>query len=143
MQMQDIAISIIFACMIVFPFFIASLVRAMSPKRNEAALKEAISKGHVVTAKLKKIRSSVKDPQSRSAMGLIDLGIYEYEYKGRKYKYKLYSKKLPYTVTLYFLKSPRKAVEAPAMGRSDTCWPVIIAVIACIIYLLGKLSAQM
>lgn len=139
--MQDIVISIIFACMIVFPFFIVSLVRAKSPRRREAALNKALSKGHVVTAVLKKRHSSVSDPFSRSASGMVDLGIYEYEYKGRKYKYKLYDGHLPSTVKLYFTKSPRKAVEAAALGRSDTCWPLIIAVIACVIYIFGKLSA--
>jgi len=77
--------------MIVFPFFIVALVRAKSPRRREAALNKALSKGHVVTAILKKRHSSVSDPFSRSASGMVDLGIYEYEYKGRKYKYKLYA----------------------------------------------------
>lgn len=139
--MQDVVISIIFSCMIVFPFFIASLVRAKSPKRQEAAFNKALSKGHVVTAILKKRYGSVDDPFSRSARGRVNLGIYEYEYKGRKYKYKLYDDHLPSTVKLYFVKNPRKAVEAAALGASDTCWPLIIAVIACVIYLVGKATA--
>lgn len=139
--MQDIVISIIFACMIVFPFFIVSLARAKSPKRCEAALNKALSKGHVVTAVLKKRRGSVSDPYSRSRRGRVGMGIYEYTYKGRNYKYKLYDDSLPSTVKLYFTKSPRKAVQAAALGRSDICWPLIIAVIACVIYMCGKLSA--
>lgn len=140
--MQDIFISVIFACIIVFPFFIASLARAQNPRRREEALNQAIAKGHVVTAILKKRYGSVDDPFSRSARGMISLGVYEYEYKGRKYKYKLYDDYLPTTVKLYFLKNPRKAVEAAAVGTSETaCWPLIIAIIACAIYMIGKFSA--
>lgn len=138
--MQDVFISIIFACMVVFPFFIGSLVRAKSPKKRETALNQALAKGHVVTAILKKRHSSVRDPFSRSASGKVDLGIYEYEYKGRKYRYKLYDGQLPATVKLYFVKSPQKASEAAALGRSDTCWPLVIAVIASVIYAIGRVS---
>lgn len=140
-MIQDIVISIIFACMIVFPFFISSLVRARNPRRQQESLNQAIANGHVVTAILKKRYGSVDDPFSRSARGMVELGVYEYEYKGRKYKYKLYDDYLPTTVKLYFLKNPRKAVEAAALGASDTCWPLIIAIIACAIYLVCRFSA--
>jgi len=139
--MQDIFISIIFACMIVFPFFIASLARAQSTKRKEDALNEAIKRGHVVTAILKKRVSNVNDPYSRSANGMTDLGIYEYEWKGKKYKYKDYSDNLASTQKLYFLKCPRKAVPAGALASTKGNWLLRIAVIACVIYLFGRLSA--
>jgi len=140
--MQDILISIIFACMIVFPFFMSSLARTKNPRRREEALNKAIAKGHVVTAILKKRYGSVDDPFSHSARGMVGLGIYEYEYKGRMYKYKLYDDYLPTTVKLYFVKNPRKAEEAAAVGTSETaCWPIIITIISFVIYVIGRFSA--
>ena len=79
--MQDIAICIIHACMIVFPFFIISLARAKSPRRQKAVLNEILAKGHTVNAVLKKKHGAVSDPYSRSASGRTSLGIYEYEFK--------------------------------------------------------------
>lgn len=139
-MIEQIFISIAGACMLVFPFYIISLVRSKSPSRKEKLLNQAIKKGHVVTAILKKRHSSVDDPYSRSASGMVDLGVYEYTYKGKKYKYKLYDSNLPSTLKLYFLKNPRKAEEEAGLGSSNTCWPLIIGVIACIIYLIAKSS---
>lgn len=139
--MRDIAISIIGACMITLPLYIISKVRGKSPKRHRAALDRAMSRGHVVTAVLKKRYSSVRDPYSRSANGLVDMGLYEYEYKGKKYRYKLFDDCLPPTLKLYFESKPRKAVEAEALGAVERPWFLIIVGIAAAIYCFGTLGA--
>lgn len=139
--MDGIFISVALACMFVFPFFIASLYKSNSPKRREEALAKIYSEGHVVTAVLKKSRGLRDDPYSRTRSGYTDMGIYEYEYKGRKYKYKLFQENLPTTIKLYFRKSPRKAQTDVVLAMSKTNWFLIVAVVATVIYFLGYFSA--
>lgn len=132
--MKQLLLSLCAAFAFVFPsYLITSAVRG-SKRQQKKAVEKAISRGNVVTATLKKsvgTRGEVPGVQyTRNAQ----LGIYEYEHGGRKYRYKFYADKLPKTLELYFLKQPRKATVKGAMVNSNVCWPLVYLVFTLLVY---------
>lgn len=52
-----------------------------------------------------------------------DMGTYSYEVNGRTYRYRLLSTTgIPKTITLYYIKKPRKATLANDLGNWETPW---------------------
>ncbi len=86
----------------------------MSKTRKEKA------DGHVIEAKLQKTYSERdKDGNYTGA----EVGVYVYEYKGRKRKTRLTSHwGLSDTATLYYIKNPKKAMPASQLGVCEQPW---------------------
>ena len=81
-------------------------------------VKIATRKGHIVTSKL---GANINTIPTRMRPGQ-ENGIYTYEYNGRTYTYTVnYStEKLPYELTLYFIKNPSKAKSVKKIGIGET-----------------------
>ena len=135
--MELIMYSLGSAFFFVFPFFIMSLnSKAKSTnEQRENALWKVHKEGHVVRATLKKTYGNVDDPYSHSAMGLTNKGVYQYEYKGKKYRYRYYlNGNLPSTITLYFMKNPRKATTSVMDAVDKTNWLSVYLIVAAVLY---------
>ena len=52
-----------------------------------------------------------------------DMGVYSYEVNGKAYHYRLVSTTgIPDTITLYYIKKPRKATLANDLGNWESPW---------------------
>lgn len=86
------------------PIFVFIRKIMYGPFSNKKLLKKAIDEGHIVQAKLVESYSSLNNNKEHL--------IYEYEWKGKTYKYRCISKSYtgnPSSFELYFIKNPRKA----------------------------------
>lgn len=83
------------------------------PFINKELVEKATAQGNIVTARLIKHYDQYNHSgQFRRTTGK-EIGIYEYECGGRKYKYRLISiNKLPEEITLYYLNKPSKVAVA-------------------------------
>lgn len=90
------------------------------PFIREKLLQKAKDAGHVVEAKLiKTYDDRDKDGKWTGAK----VGVYVYEYKGKKRKTRLSSHwELSDTVTLYYIKNPKKAMPASQLGVYEQPW---------------------
>lgn len=122
------------ACFVVFiAYFIAHATKDTRKKR-EAALEDAIRSGRTVTAVLKKRRATRKRiPGTHEFWSSI--GYYEYEYKGKTYKYKYWADNPPSTLKLYFIKNPAKATVAGALSPVVTNWPLVYVIVTAVFYI--------
>ena len=128
---ETVFMSLVMAAVFVFPVYLFSTIRAGLPKRNQKAVEKAIKKGHVVTAKLIKTGPMVfDDVPGVTTPGPHRQGVYEYTYKGRRYKYRFWSNNPPSQLTLYFLSKPRKATVDKALVDSETSWVRIYLIVA-------------
>lgn len=87
-------------------------------------VEEAVHKGHVVQARLKKDYGDYKEDK---ALGQITTGrrraVYNYEYQGYRYHYRCITSSKPSAeLTLYFLRSPRKACLSKELGLLESHW---------------------
>lgn len=105
-------------------------------------VREAIAKGHVVTAyrgQTRHIYEPMKGPASdRYVASGKKWSVYTYEYGGKPYRLEGRSyRELPDTMTLYFIKKPGKACPANALGqRENPGWFLQylgVAAISCVI----------
>lgn len=96
---------------------------------------KAIRKGHVIEASLQKTHNVVKHDTNFGTVGTIkDVGVYCYQCNGKKYKYQLITTtKLPSTITLYYIKNPRRATVARDLGNWETPWIRFYLIISLVI----------
>lgn len=105
---------------------------------RQARYKEqAIAKGHVVVAKLTKLHAAaMQDPGHPHDRDRI--GIYHYEYHGKRFRYRLSAVDPPARLTLYFLSSPRLADEEGLIKGSRwglrLIYLVMVVVFYCLIF---------
>lgn len=85
---------------------------------------EAIRKGHVIEASLQKSYNAVEHDTEFGMVGTMeDIGVYCYQCNGKKYKYQATTTTgLPSTLTLYYIKKPRKATVASDLGNWEIPW---------------------
>ena len=131
-------ISFFFACMIVFPIFLISSLITGTKKNQEKYKEKSIVKGHVVTAYLKKRSTYIRNVPGTHE-NVTRLAIYEYSYKGKQYKYRLWICEPPETITLYFDKNPRKATLEGVLDYSKVKWPWVYAGVTAVIYILVRI----
>ena len=130
-------VSAFVAFIIVFPIYLISSAFAKLPSRSERAKQIAISRGHVVTAKLKKkTLPSFDAPGAHALLGVV--ATYEYEYKGKTYRRRISCSLsgATDTCTLYFLTKPRRARLSTELSNSDTPWAWIFLAVALFVYLI-------
>ena len=96
---------------------------------------EAERKGNVVEAHLLKshdIRTYDADGIGMPTME--EMGTYSYEVNGKSYRYRLMSTTgIPETITLYYIKNPRKATLAHDLGTWEFPWLKYYLVIALVV----------
>lgn len=94
------------------------------PFIRKGLLEKAKEKGHIVEAHLIKshnIRNHNTDGVPLPTME--DMGTYRYEVNGKTYRYRLLSTTgIPKTITLYYIKKPRKATLANDLGNWESPW---------------------
>ncbi|MBQ9072389.1 MAG: hypothetical protein IJY25_04460 [Bacilli bacterium] len=93
------------------PIFIFLRKIFYGPFINKKLVERAKVKGNVITARLIKHYDDYDYNRSGKYMtNGKEIGVYEYEHNGRKYKYRLISiNRLPQEITLYYLNKPKKA----------------------------------
>lgn len=111
----SLAITPIF-CLLRKLFFVPFIRKSLREKAER--------KGHVVEAHLLKshnIRNHNTDGVPLPTME--DMGTYSYEVNGKTYRYRLLSTTgIPQTITLYYIKKPRKATLANDLGNWESPW---------------------
>lgn len=120
-----ICVALPIALFVTFFYFICKFYLSMSQKKNERMLQKAIAAGHVVKGRL--INTKIEWWLDNSTARLEDdtkmvrVGTYEYEYKGKTYRRKLYTEadKLPKELDLYFIKNPKKVAKKSNIASSD------------------------
>ena len=115
----------LFLSAIITPIFCAIRKIFFVPFIQKRIRKKAYAEGNFVVSKLVKryVEHAPNNGHGRISTGR-DIGIYEYEYKGKKYKTRLLSSdKLPEVADLWFEKNPRKAVPEDYLGFVERVWP--------------------
>ena len=93
--------------------------------------KKMLEKGHTVTAHLIRQNDILND---NGTVSCNEIGIYQYEYNNKTYKYKSISAgTLSQEIELYFMKNPRKATTYNEIGLKETHWFKYYLVISVII----------
>lgn len=95
------------------PIFIFIRKIFYGPSSNKKLLKKAIDKGHIVQAKLIKNHDIIRNVGDYGTIATgKEIGLYEYEYHGKTYKYHTTSTAgLSDNIELYFINNPRKAMN--------------------------------
>lgn len=141
-----ILVSIILApivSLVVTPIF--CLLRKMFyvPLIRNKLLKDAQEKGNVVVAHYVKSHEIMNDNgEFGSTSSGKSIGIYQYQYGGKNYKYKIVTRDhMPDEITLYFSKKPGKATLADEIGLRESHWfiyyLILSLIIAVVIFFLG------
>lgn len=107
------------ASVVLTPIFCVLRTIFFVPFIRKKLQKEAIKKGHVVEATLQKFHS-LGDEEGIARMR--EMGTYTYQVNGKKYKYQAIGPDLPNTLTLYYLKKPRKATVGGELGNWEWPW---------------------
>lgn len=103
-------------------------------------LNKAIEQGHVVKAKLIKVKDAAGE------CGHLDSsrqeGVYQYEYKNKTYKTHLVGESpIRKEITLYFERNPRRAVSKERFGGYESpiflCYLVSVLIVSVIIIYIG------
>lgn len=122
------------------PVFIFLRKLFYGPFINKKLVEIAKAKGNVITARLIKHYDDYEYTNNGDYRPSgNEIGVYQYEYNNRKYKYRLISiNRLPQEITLYYLNRPRKATlggELYITQRSP--WLRSFLVIGLICWLIG------
>lgn len=121
---------------IVFPWYVVSKTFESLPSRQREAMGKAIEKGHVLTATL--VRQYYNTGGTDKDQTRATLCIYKYQYKGKTYKYQIYNNYPPQTLTLYYIRNPRKAGSVGDIVLKERRWLLRFAVVAGIIIFISK-----
>lgn len=106
---------------------------------------KAERKGHVVEAHLLKSHNIRNHNTGGVPLPTMeDMGTYSYEVNGRTYRYRLLSTTgIPETITLYYIKKPRKATLANDLGNWESPWLkfyLIISLLAAVAIVVAGLT---
>ena len=114
-----IFVSIVASLLLFVPVAVILGARAANETRAKKLLQQAIERGHVVEATT--IRRSLRGDDKRTRV------VYGYKYNGRSYRYtcSTYDTDPDYTLTLYFLTNPAKAVTAGEIALTRIHWVLI------------------
>ena len=125
--------SLIIAAFIVFIALMITHATQDTKKKKEAAVENAIRAGRTATAILTRSRATRKSiPGTHEFWSSI--GYYQYEYKGKTYKYKYWSDNPPSTLKLYWVKHPSKATVGGSLSPVEVNWFLVYLVAASAVY---------
>lgn len=105
------------------------------PFIRKSLREKAIKKGHVIEATLQKRHNVVNHDTEFGNVGTMkDIGVYSYQCNGKTYKYQLITAtSLPPTITLYYIKNPKRATVAGDLGNWETPWFKLYLIISLVI----------
>lgn len=112
------------ASLFITPIFCLLRKLFFVPFIRKSLREEAERKGHVVEAHLLK-KHNIRDYNTDGVPlpTMEDMGTYSYEVNGKTYRYRLLSTTvIPRTITLYYIKKPRKATLANDLGNWESPW---------------------
>ena len=94
------------------------------PFIRKGLIEKAKEKGNVVEAHLVKSHNIRNHNTGGIPLPTMeDMGTYSYEVNGKTYRYRLLSTTgIPKTITLYYIKKPRKATLANDLGNWESPW---------------------
>lgn len=121
------------------PVFILLRKLFYGPFINKKLIEKAKAKGNIVTAHLIKHYDQYDHSGQFNRTTGKEIGVYEYECNGRKYKYRAISiNRLPEEITLYYLNKPRKATASKELYITQRSpWFRSALVIGFICWLIG------
>lgn len=134
--LAEIIISAFISFVVLFSISVARGVSLTELRRSGMDVGLAKARGHVVTAHLVDTRSRAP----KTSKGYVErtvLGIYEYEYRGKLYRYEYSSTQPPYALTLYFVSNPRNARAKTDLRLVSGRWGVRYLVIFAIVFALA------
>jgi len=132
---------------IFYSLFISTIIYGIkifliTDRKRIKLVKEATEKNHIIKGKLVK-NKIVRRPRSarkedRDFDITCDLGIYEYEFKNKKYRTKVYTRlgHLKKEIDLFYVKNPKKATTEYELGKSEISWLKYFIITFIIVYLL-------
>lgn len=107
----------------VTPIFVLVKNMFYTPLMQNRYLRKAVDKGHVVEARFESSHDIYSHQNGDHSYTGRERGSYVYEWKGKKYKYSAVTRnRLPETISLYFLKNPRKASPQDMIGYKEVGW---------------------
>lgn len=119
------------ASLVITPVFCLLRILFYVPFIRKSLQEEAERKGNVVEAHLLKSHG-IRDGNGMPTME--EMGTYSYEVNGKSYRYRLMSTTgIPETITLYYIKNPRKATLAHDLGTWEFPWLKYYLVIALVV----------
>lgn len=119
------------ASLAITPLFCLLRMLFYVPFIRKSLQEEAERKGNVVEAHLLKSHD-IRDGNGMPTME--EMGTYSYEVNGKSYRYRLMSTTgIPETITLYYIKNPRKATLAHDLGTWEFPWLKYYLVIALVV----------
>lgn len=132
------------ASVVITPIFCLLRKIFFVPFIREKLREEAENKGHVVQATLQKHHTITKESEFGPVGTMEEMGTYTYEVNGKKYKYRCVSfTGLHKTITLYYIKKPRKATVGGDLGNWESPWFKfywIIALIVAVVTIIAGLT---
>ena len=119
------------ASLVITPVFCLLRILFYVPFICKSLQEEAERKGNVVEAHLLKSHG-IRDGNGMPTME--EMGTYSYGVNGKSYRYRLMSTTgIPETITLYYIKNPRKATLAHDLGTWEFPWLKYYLVIALVV----------
>lgn len=127
-----------------FSLFIASATYyfktfLLTGRKRIQLVKEATEKNHIIKGKLIKTKTVRREsPVGSNHYELCDLGIYEYQYKDKTFKTKVYNSvgPLPNEIDLFYVKNPKKATSEYSLGQTEISWLKYFIITFIIVYIL-------
>ena len=114
----------------------------ITDKKRLKLVREATEKNHILKGKLIKNKIVRRlDPARREDSTFeisCDLGIYEYQYKNKTYKTKIYAPlgHLTKEIDLFYVKNPKKATTEYLLGITEISWLKYFIITFIIIYMI-------
>lgn len=123
------------ASLVITPIFCLLRKLFYVPFIRKSLREKAEREGHVVEAHLLKSHNiSDYNTDGVPLPTMEDMGIYSYEVDGKTYRYRLLSTTgIPQTITLYYIKKPRKATLANDLGNWESPWLKIYLIISLLV----------
>ena len=125
------------AVVIIAPWLVLTKTIEALPNRQEKARRRAIELGHVLTATL--VRQDYNTGGTAKDQHRETHCVYRYEYDGKSYKYEIFNNYPPQTITLYYLKDPKKAGGLGDIVIKKRRWWLRIAIMTGIIIIIAKI----
>lgn len=112
------------ASLAITPIFMYLRIIFFVPFIRRRLWEEAERKGHVIEASLKKTQDLTEyDTELGRVPTMRKMGTYSYQVNGKNYTYRgISSNRLPETITLYYIKKPKKATLSNRLGNWEQPW---------------------
>ncbi len=122
------------ASLVITPIFCLLRKIFYVPFIRKSLIEKAKEKGHVVEARLQKKHTLYNHKNDVALPTMREMGTYAYQVDGKDYVYKhITALGLHDTITLYYIKKPRKATVGGDLGNWESPWLKFYLIIALIV----------